>query len=134
MDLNATQAYMRAFPGVKSTTASTEGTRLLGNPWIAEAIAKARLALQERTQVTAGRVMLGTRLLVNVGVHGRDPSRPQHCDGRADGSGSDTSTPSGNQVTRRGCSKFSLEAKLRHLHSQDFLCLNRHSPCPKKVW
>ncbi|MCY1249777.1 hypothetical protein D9M72_633440 [compost metagenome] len=48
----------RAFPRRKGTTASTEGTTChLGNPWVADAIAKEHQALQKRTQVTVDRVV-----------------------------------------------------------------------------
>lgn len=53
IDLNATQAYMRSHPGVKVTTASTEGVRLLGNPWVQAAITEARQRIAANLEITA---------------------------------------------------------------------------------
>ena len=57
IDLNATQAYLRAYPGVKSTTAATEGSKHLVNPKIAAAIQKAKDERAERTGITADRAL-----------------------------------------------------------------------------
>lgn len=53
IDLNATQAYMRARSGVKSTTASVEGSKLLGNPKVAARIAELMAERSEKTGITA---------------------------------------------------------------------------------
>ncbi len=55
VDLNATQAAIRA--GYSKATASRIGPELLGKTCVAEAIAEARHARSERTQVTADRVL-----------------------------------------------------------------------------
>lgn len=56
VDLNATQAAIRA--GYSQRTANEQGARLLANVSIAAAIAEAKQARSERTQVTADRVLL----------------------------------------------------------------------------
>ena len=53
IDLNATRAYLEAHPGVKGTTARTEGSRYLANPDIAAAIKIALDARAEKTGVTS---------------------------------------------------------------------------------
>lgn len=57
IDLNATQAYMRSHAGVKVTTASTEGVRLLGNPWVQAAIAEARAKTMGKLELTRERIL-----------------------------------------------------------------------------
>lgn len=57
VDLNATQAYLRSHPGVKTTSASSESAKYLGNPWIQIALAKGRAAMSERTGITADRAL-----------------------------------------------------------------------------
>ena len=57
IDLNATQAYLRAGYKVKSTSARVQACRLLADPNIAEAIEKAKAQRSERTQITADRVL-----------------------------------------------------------------------------
>jgi phage terminase small subunit len=51
LDLNATQAYLRAFPDVTVYTARTESHRLLKNPYVAAEIAKARQASLDNLQI-----------------------------------------------------------------------------------
>lgn len=55
VDLNATQAAIRA--GYSEATAKEQGSRLLTNVNIAEAIAEAQKARSERTGITADRVL-----------------------------------------------------------------------------
>lgn len=55
VDLNATQAAIRA--GYSEATAESQGPRLLGNAKIQSAIYDGRLAQQERTQVTADKIV-----------------------------------------------------------------------------
>lgn len=54
-DLNATQACIRA--GYSARTADRIGPELLGNPCVADAIAKALKAREARTQITQDRVL-----------------------------------------------------------------------------
>lgn len=56
--LNATEAYAQSHPGVARTTASTEGVRLLGNPWVAAAIAAGAKREANRLELTKERVFL----------------------------------------------------------------------------
>lgn len=53
IDLNGTQAYMRAYPDAKDNSARVQASRLLANPNIADAIAKAKAARSRRTAITA---------------------------------------------------------------------------------
>lgn len=55
MDLNATQAAMRA--GYSKKTASRIGPELLGKPCISEAILKAMAERQKRTEITQDMVI-----------------------------------------------------------------------------
>lgn len=55
VDLNATQAAIRA--GYAESGARTEGTRLLANADIADAIAERRVALAQKTEVTQERIV-----------------------------------------------------------------------------
>jgi phage terminase small subunit len=57
IDLNATQAYLRVFPHVKLTTASTEGSRLLGTPKVSELVAQKRAEISARTGITVDRAV-----------------------------------------------------------------------------
>lgn len=61
-DLNATQAYIRAYsrPGYvpSTTTAKNEGSKTLAKPYIQEAIQKGRKNLSKRTEVTQERVIM----------------------------------------------------------------------------
>lgn len=57
IDLNATQAYMRASPGVKIGTASAEGCKFLGNPKIAGLIAERKAQRAAKAGLTAERVL-----------------------------------------------------------------------------
>lgn len=58
VDLNGTEAYLRAFPGNKKrTTAATESWRLLRTPKIAASIRIARRDQSIRTKVTADKVL-----------------------------------------------------------------------------
>jgi hypothetical protein len=52
IDLNATQAYLRAFPGVKASTANVEGCRLLANPSVAAFIASERAKTAKKLEIT----------------------------------------------------------------------------------
>lgn len=56
-DLNATQAYLRAYPHVKERTARQSGYELLTNPDIRDRIARAKDARARRTQVDQDRVV-----------------------------------------------------------------------------
>jgi phage terminase small subunit len=53
VDLNATQAYMRAYPGAKRDSANVMATRLMAMPAIQEAIAKAKAKRAQETGITA---------------------------------------------------------------------------------
>ena len=57
VDLNATRAYLSGHPGVKETTAASEGHRYLRNHKVAEAIQAGRAALSAATGITAERVL-----------------------------------------------------------------------------
>ncbi|MDM0043754.1 terminase small subunit [Variovorax dokdonensis] len=57
IDLNATQAYMRARPGVKVTTSSVEGAKLLRNPQVAARITRLMAERSVKTGITAERVL-----------------------------------------------------------------------------
>lgn len=57
VDLNATHAYRRAFPGATYRTANKEGPKLRVKPGIREEIDTAITARAERTQITADRVL-----------------------------------------------------------------------------
>lgn len=57
IDLNATQAYRRAYPACTYMTAQTEGNRFLRKPHIAREIKAAKKARAERTRITADRVL-----------------------------------------------------------------------------
>lgn len=56
IDLNATQAAIRA--GYSAKTAQEQGSRLLSNVMVAEAIQAAMKAREERTEITQDRVLL----------------------------------------------------------------------------
>lgn len=68
VDLNATQAYLRAGYRVKPTSARVQASRLLADPNIAEAIEAAKAARSERTQITADRVLQELARLAFVDV------------------------------------------------------------------
>lgn len=53
IDLNGTQAYLRAKPGAAETTARTEASRMLAKPNIQEAVAKAKAERSQRTGISA---------------------------------------------------------------------------------
>lgn len=57
VDLNGTQAYMRAYPRASSMTARTEATVLLRKPAVAVAVEAGRRALSERAEVKAEEVV-----------------------------------------------------------------------------
>ncbi len=57
VDLNGTQAYMRAVPGTKENTARVLASRLLTKVAVQEAIRKARKERETRTEITADRVI-----------------------------------------------------------------------------
>lgn len=56
-DLNATQAYLRIKPSAKTSTASVEGSRLLGNPKVGERIRDHRMEQADRLKVDADNVV-----------------------------------------------------------------------------
>lgn len=62
VDLNATQAAIRA--GYSERTAQEQGSRLLSNVIVSQAVAKAQLARSKRTEVTQDRVV---RELAKIG-------------------------------------------------------------------
>ncbi|MDZ7892335.1 MAG: terminase small subunit [Rhodoferax sp.] len=53
VDLNGTQAYLRAKPGAKETTARTESSKLLAKPNIQASVTKGKAERSERTGITA---------------------------------------------------------------------------------
>lgn len=53
IDLNGTQAYMRAYPTAKATSARVQACRLLADPNIADAIAAAKAARSKATAITS---------------------------------------------------------------------------------
>lgn len=53
VDLNGTQAYLRAKPGAKETTARTEASKWLAKPNIQAAVTKGKAERSERTAITA---------------------------------------------------------------------------------
>lgn len=55
LDLNATRAAVRA--GYSARTAEQQGPRLLGNVWVAAAIAAAQQDRAQRTEITQDRVL-----------------------------------------------------------------------------
>lgn len=55
IDLNGTQAYMRASPGVKEPTARVQASRLLAKPNILGAVDKAKDARTERALAWAAK-------------------------------------------------------------------------------
>lgn len=57
-DLNATQAYLRAFPGVKASTAKVQGCRLLTNPNLLDFIAGERAKTASKLEITRERILL----------------------------------------------------------------------------
>ncbi len=61
VDLNATQAAIRA--GYSAKTAEAQGSRLLRNVKVAEAIAKAKAKRETRTEITQDRVLEELALL-----------------------------------------------------------------------
>ena len=69
VDLNGTQAYRRAFPGASYRTAMVEGCRLLRTPKIRSEITAARKAQQQRTRVTADKVLREYARLAFSDVH-----------------------------------------------------------------
>jgi phage terminase small subunit len=77
IDLNGTQAYRRAYPGVAYTTARTESSRLLANPNIRREVEAAKAARSERTQITADRVLEAVALVAFA-----DPLDLTDADGR----------------------------------------------------
>lgn len=58
VDLNGTQAYIRANPGVSTRTANTLACRLLSKVKIQDAVTAARLEQEKRTEVKADQVIL----------------------------------------------------------------------------
>lgn len=63
IDLNATQAYLRAFPKAKYDSARVEATRLLANPSIKGAIAERLGESKEMLEVTRERVLREYKLV-----------------------------------------------------------------------
>lgn len=57
IDLNATQAYMRSYPGATNSSADTLGPRMLGKVRVAGAIAAAKAERAARTGMTADRAL-----------------------------------------------------------------------------
>ena len=57
IDLNATAAYSRAYPDATRASAEAAGSRLLGNVKVAARISHLRLEQEERTRITADRVL-----------------------------------------------------------------------------
>lgn len=57
VDLNGTQAYMRAYPRASNMTARTEAAALLRKPAVAAAVEAGRRALSERAEVKAEEVV-----------------------------------------------------------------------------
>ena len=57
IDLNATRAYLRAVPGSKEATGSTEGSRLLANLKVAAYIAELKAERSLSTGITAERAL-----------------------------------------------------------------------------
>ena len=71
IDLSATKAYERAYPGCKSNnTARTNGAKLLANTNIRERIDASRKRLQKKTDVTQERVLkeLATVAFASIGL------------------------------------------------------------------
>lgn len=58
IDLNATRAYLRVNPGVKDTTASVEGSRILGMPKVQAYITEQRDRTSKRLEITRERILL----------------------------------------------------------------------------
>ena len=56
-DPNATQAYLKAYPGCSHSTADTNGTQLLGNARVAAVLDQAIEARSKRTDVTVDKVL-----------------------------------------------------------------------------
>jgi phage terminase small subunit len=77
VDLNATAAYMRAYPKAKSTSARALASQLLANPNIAEAVAQAMKERAKRVDIEADRVL---KELARIAFF--DPRRILHEDGR----------------------------------------------------
>lgn len=78
IDLNATRAYMAAYPSCKSeNSAAVCASKLLRNAKAAGYIAERQKALQERTTITAERVLQEYARLAFL-----DPRRLFHDDGR----------------------------------------------------
>lgn len=65
LDLNATRAYLAAYPKVKRTTACANGSRLLANAKVAERIETLQLARTRRMEISADDVV---RELAAVGL------------------------------------------------------------------
>lgn len=57
VDLNGTQAYLRAFPHVTVKTAGVEGSRLLANPRVAAVVAREARRIAENVGITAERAL-----------------------------------------------------------------------------
>lgn len=53
IDLNGTQAYLRAYPGAQANSARVQASRLLADPNVAEAIAAAKAIRSQKTGITA---------------------------------------------------------------------------------
>lgn len=64
VDLNSTQAALRA--GYSPRSAFTQGCQMLAKPHVAQAIAAAKLARSERTQITQDRVLTELWLLATA--------------------------------------------------------------------
>lgn len=64
VDLNGTQAYIRAVPGTPIRTAETMAARWLGRVEVQAAVQAGRAAMQERTQVTADKLLLQAAQIV----------------------------------------------------------------------
>ena len=64
VDLNGTQAYMRAVPGTADRTAQVMAARWLGRVEIQAAIQAGRAAMQARTQITADKLLLQAAQIV----------------------------------------------------------------------
>lgn len=66
--LNATQAYMRAYPDSSPEAARTSACDLLANPKVQEAVAEAKARRAERMEITQDRVLLELARLAFVDV------------------------------------------------------------------
>jgi hypothetical protein len=66
VDLNQTQAYLRAYPEAKPASAKVQAARLLTKPNVKAEVSRLQLEREERTQFTADSVLLALKRVIDM--------------------------------------------------------------------